>query len=107
MCATPVCGSMKAADVVPDGQTGRIIVDGEPGPAAVLGDAQLDRDANPHLGLIGPFQDDLAVSAAVFGLGPGTAGLRVPVVGIVWTVRAAVEELDVVLVRRAHRPEQS
>jgi hypothetical protein len=59
--------------VVADGQTGRVMSDGEPGPAAVLGDLQVDIDANPQLGLVGPGQNDLAVTAAVFRLGPGAA----------------------------------
>ena len=48
-------------DVVADHQSGRVIVDGKPRPAAVLGDDELYFDTNAQSGLVGPGQKDLAV----------------------------------------------
>ena len=73
-------------DVVANLQRGRVMSDGEPGPAAVLGDDELYFDTNAQSGLINPCQKDLAVSAAVGRLSPGAAIFRVQVISIDRTV---------------------
>ena len=93
MSITPVVGSMKAAGwtLLPTFKRGRVVFDGEPRLATVLGDHELYLDRNAQSRLISPRKNGLAASAAVACIGPGAAIFRVPVVGIDWMVRATLE----------------